>query len=188
MARVANDYLTGDFGKNVERFGAFTALSMHNARDAIAELERAVRDLDMSGGMINNFQSKGAKGEEKIYFDTREYDPFWETMQELDVPIYFHPRYAVPHDLKAGTKYGDRRHLLGAGIQFHLNLNWHLYAICSSGIFDRFPKVQTVAGYLGEKQSRHNYTTVTGSFVPYPSTSGEQATGSTTHSSVTRAL
>jgi 2,3-dihydroxybenzoate decarboxylase len=150
MAQVANDYLSGEVEKNPKRFGALAALSMHNAQDAADELRRAVKELGMFGGLVNDFQSKGADAEEKVYFDTPEYETFWETVQELDVPIYFHPRYAIPQDLATGTKYGDRKHLLGAGVQFHLDLSWHLYAMCSSGIFDRFPKVQIVAGHLGE--------------------------------------
>ncbi|KAF2443702.1 amidohydrolase-like protein 2 [Karstenula rhodostoma CBS 690.94] len=150
VARIANDYLAGEVKKNPQRFGALAALSMHNAKDAAEELRRAVTELGMFGGLVNDFQSKGADAEEKVYFDMPDYDPFWQTVEELDVPIYFHPRYAIPQDLKAGTKYGDRKHLLGAGVQFHLDLSWHLYAICSSGIFDRFPKVQIVAGHLGE--------------------------------------
>lgn len=150
VAQVANDYLAGEVKKNPKRFGALAALSMHNAQDAANELRRAVEELGMFGGLVNDFQSKGAEGEQKVYFDTPDYDPFWQTVEELDVPIYFHPRYLIPQDLKAGTKYGDRKHLVGAGVSFHLDLSWHLYAICSSGIFDRFPKVQIVAGHLGE--------------------------------------
>ena len=151
MAEVANDYLAGEVKKNPARFGAFAALSMHNAQDAADELRRAVKELGMFGGLVNDYQSKGANAEEKVYFDTPEYDSFWETVQELDVPIYFHPRYAIPQDLEPGTKYGSRKHMLGAGVQFHLDLSWHLYAVTSSGILDRFPKVQIVAGHLGEK-------------------------------------
>jgi 2,3-dihydroxybenzoate decarboxylase len=150
LARVANDYLAGEVKKNPKRFGAVAALSMHNAHDAANELMRAVKELGMFGALVNDFQSKGAEAEEKVYFDTPDFDPFWQTVQELDVPVYFHPRYAIAQDLKAGTKYGDRKHLLGAGVQFHLDLSWHLYAVCSSGVFDRFPKVQIVAGHLGE--------------------------------------
>lgn len=150
MAQVANDYLAGEVKKNPKRFGALAALSMHNAQDAADELKRAVKELGMFGGLVNDFQSKGENGDEKVYFDTRDYDSFWQTVQELDVPVYFHPRYAIHPDLQPGTKYGDRKHLLGAGVQFHLDLSWHLYAIMSSGIFDRYPKVQIVAGHLGE--------------------------------------
>lgn len=151
MAQVANNYLAGEVGKNPKRFGGLAALSMHNAQTAAEELTRAVKELGMFGGLLNDFQSKGVDGEEKVYFDTAEYDAFWKTVQDLDVPIYFHPRYAIQQDLQPGTKYGDRKHLLGAGVQFHLDLSWHLYAICSSGFFDKYPSVQIVAGHLGEK-------------------------------------
>lgn len=150
VARNANDYLAGEVKKNPKRFGGFAALSMHNSQDAADELKRAVQELGMFGAMINDFQSKGAEGEEKVYFDTPDYELFWKTVDELDVPVYFHPRYAIRQDLQPGTKYGDRKHLLGAGVQFHLDLSWHLYAICSAGIFDRYPKIQIVAGHLGE--------------------------------------
>ncbi|PVH98425.1 amidohydrolase-like protein 2 [Periconia macrospinosa] len=150
LAQVANDYLSGEVKKNPKRFGALAALSMHNATDAANELRRAVTELGMFGGLVNDFQSRGSEGEEKVYFDTPEYDEFWKTVEELDVPIYFHPRYAIPQDLAKGTKYGDRKHLLGAGVQFHLDLSWHLYAVCSSGVLDRFPGVKIVAGHLGE--------------------------------------
>lgn len=179
VARIANDYLAGEVKKNPEQFGALAALSMHNAQDATDELRRAVKELGMFGAMINDFQSKGANAEEKVYFDTPDYDPFWQTVQELDVPIYFHPRYAIAQDLQRGTKYGDRKHLLGAGVQFHLDLSWHLYAICSSGVFDRFPKVQIVAGHLGEGSVYLQEHTWLGlQRIASLSTYGELATGS----------
>jgi len=150
MATVANDYLAGEVKKNPARFGALAALSMHDPVQAAQELKRSVKELGMFGGLVNDFQSTGEAGGGKEYFDTPKFDPFWAMVQELDVPIYFHPRYAVPKDLEPGTKYGDRKHLLGAAVQFHLDLSFHLYAMCSSGVFDRFPKVQVVAGHLGE--------------------------------------
>lgn len=151
MATVANDYLAGEVKKNPARFGALAALSMHDPVQAAQELKRCVKVLGMFGGLVNDYQSTGEDGGGKEYFDTRKYDPFWEMVQELDVPIYFHPRYAIQQDLEPKTKYGDRRHLLGAAVQFHLDLSFHLYAVCSSGVFDRYPKVQIVAGHLGEK-------------------------------------
>ncbi|OCL10793.1 amidohydrolase-like protein 2 [Glonium stellatum] len=150
MARDANDYLAGEVKKNPARFGALAAVSMHDPHVAAGELRRAVKELGMFGGLVNDFQSSGLEGEIKEYFDTPKYYPFWETVQELDVPIYFHPRYAIKQDLRPDQKYGVRKHLLGAGVQFHLDLSFHLYAMCSSGIFDRYPKVQIIAGHLGE--------------------------------------
>jgi len=151
MAAEANDYLAGEVEKNPVRFGALAALSMHDPHEAAQELRRCVKELGMFGGLVNDFQSAGQDGELKEYFDTPKYHPFWETVQELDVPIYFHPRYAIKQDLEPDQKYGSRKHILGAGVQFHLDLSFHLYAMCSSGVFDKYPKVQIVAGHLGEK-------------------------------------
>ncbi len=64
--------------------------------------------------------------------------------------VSFGVGYATGPDLAAGSRFGDRKHLLGAGVQFHLDLSFHIYALCSSGVFDLFPKVQVVAGHLGE--------------------------------------
>jgi 2,3-dihydroxybenzoate decarboxylase len=151
MASEANDYLAGQVKKNPKRFGALAALSMHHPGQAAQELRRAVRDLGMFGGLVNDFQSTGENGGGKEFFDTPKYDPFWEVVQELDVPIYFHPRYRIKQDLGSDQPYGTRKHMLGAGVQFHLDLSFHLYAMCSSGTLDRYPSVKIVAGHLGEK-------------------------------------
>ncbi len=149
VAREANDYLAQEVKKNEARFGALAALSMHDPVQAAGELKRAILDLGMFGGLVNDYQSTGNDGKE--YFDTNKYDPFWKVVEELDVPIYFHPRYPTKKDLEPDQAWGARKHLLGAAVQFHLDLSYHIYAMCSSGIFDRFPKVQIVVGHLGEK-------------------------------------
>lgn len=150
LAVRSNNWLAAEARRNPQRFGALAALSMHDAAEAAAELRRAVKELGMFGALLNDFQSCGEDGGGKKYYDAEEYHVFWETVQELDVPVYMHPRYPPGPDLEPGTSYGPRRHLLGAAIQFHLDLSFHIYALASSGIFDKFPKVQVVCGHLGE--------------------------------------
>lgn len=150
LAQVANDYLSTEVAKIPSRFGALASIPMHSAQDAATELRRAVKELGFFGAILNDFQSVGEDGQGKEYFDTENLDPFWAEVQELGVPVYLHPRYMIKNDLLPGTKYGERKHLLGAGIQFHLDLSWHVYAICSSGVLDRFPGVQLVVGHMGE--------------------------------------
>ncbi|KAF4960817.1 hypothetical protein FGADI_650 [Fusarium gaditjirri] len=141
-AREANDWLAGQVSKRPERFGGLAALSMHDPEEAAQELERAVKKLGFFGGLVNDYQSvEGGSGRE--YFDTAKYDSFWKKVQELDVPIYLHPRYVSIKDLQPGSPYGDRPHLQGAAVQFHLDLSYHIYALCSSG-------AKIVAGHLGE--------------------------------------
>ncbi|KAH7143452.1 hypothetical protein EDB81DRAFT_842721 [Dactylonectria macrodidyma] len=150
LAVVSNDWLAREVARNPRRFGGLAALSMHDASEAATELRRAVKELGMFGAMLNDFQSVGPGGSGAKYYDSPEYHIFWKTVEELDVPVYMHPRYPAAPDLQPDGKYGPRKHLIGAAVQFHLDLSFHIYALCSSGIFDLFPKVQVVAGHLGE--------------------------------------
>ncbi|KAF7552060.1 hypothetical protein G7Z17_g4583 [Cylindrodendrum hubeiense] len=131
-AREANDWLADEVSKNPQRFGGLAALSMHDAQTAANELERAVKVLGFFGGLVNDYQII-SDGTEREYFDSVKYDVFWKKVEELDVPVYFHPRYPATKDLKEGTIYADRLHLLGAAVQFHIDLSLHVYAMCSSG-------------------------------------------------------
>lgn len=45
---------------NTMRFGAFAALSMHNASEAAAELNRTVTELGFLGALVNDYQQSGA--------------------------------------------------------------------------------------------------------------------------------
>jgi 2,3-dihydroxybenzoate decarboxylase len=147
-----NDWLAGEVAKNPSRFGGLAAISMHDPFQAASELERAVKESGFYGGIVNDYQLTGTDGLEKRFYDTPFYDPFWKKVQELDVPVYFHPRYPSVKELEAETSvYGSRMHLLGAGIQFHLDLSFHIYAMCSSGILVLFTVVTESFAYHSTK-------------------------------------
>jgi 2,3-dihydroxybenzoate decarboxylase len=131
-ASETNDWLATEVSKRPDRFGGLAALSMHDPQQAAEELERAVKVLGFFGGLVNDFQST-EDGTGKQFFDSVKYDCFWKKVEELDVPIYFHPRYPTQKNLEPGSLYGDRPQLLGAAVQFHLDLSFHIYAMCSSG-------------------------------------------------------
>ncbi|KAK7715927.1 hypothetical protein SLS57_006678 [Botryosphaeria dothidea] len=120
VAREANDWLAGEVKKNPQRFGALAAVSMHDPAQAAEELRRCVEELGMFGGLVNDWQSTGADGTGRKYYDTDEYDVFWSTVQELDVPIYFHPRYPPLEELKTGQGVQIVAGHLGEGIPFNL--------------------------------------------------------------------
>lgn len=134
-----NNWLAGEVAKNPSRFGGLAALSMHDPSQAARELERAVKELKFFGGILNDYQVTGKDGLQKEYYDTTLYDPFWKKVEELDVPIYFHPRYPSAKELSTDdSAYASRMHLLGAGVQFHLDLSFHVYAMCASGAHGTF--------------------------------------------------
>jgi 2,3-dihydroxybenzoate decarboxylase len=107
---------------------------MHDPEQAAQELTRAVKKLGMFGGLVNDFQSVGEDGSGREFYDTEKYLPFWKVVEELDVPIYFHPRWPPARELEADQPYGARRYLLGAGVSFYLELSFHIYAMCASGL------------------------------------------------------
>lgn len=148
IAVEANNWLAEQVSLNPSRFGGFASVSMHSPEEAALEARRAVKELGMFGVMINDFQETSS-GVNK-YYDAPEYRVFWKEISELGVPVYMHPRYPTNQDLEPGQKFGDRKHLLGAAVQFHLDLSFHVYGIASSGVFDEFPEVQLVIGHLGE--------------------------------------
>ncbi|KAM7187769.1 hypothetical protein V8F20_010826 [Naviculisporaceae sp. PSN 640] len=153
IAVEANNWLAEQVKRNPTRFGGFASVSMHDAAEAAAEARRAVKELGMFGVMINDFQEVPVSPEcpeGKKFYDAQEFRVFWKEISELGVPVYMHPRYPTEKDLSPGQKFGDRKHLLGAAVQFHLDLSFHVYSICTSGVFDEFPGVQLVIGHLGE--------------------------------------
>ena len=56
MAIEVNNELARQISNNTLRFGAFAALSMHNAKVADEELKRNVTEIGFLGGLVNDYQ------------------------------------------------------------------------------------------------------------------------------------
>ena len=138
-AQENNDFLAAQVARHPTRYGAFDHLSMHDPLRAAKELERAVRQLGFKGALVNG-HTLG------IYYDDRAYDPFWETMQALDVPLYLHPidPYQVPH------AYGGHPELVGASWGWGVETATHALRLLFGGVFDRFPRLTVILGHMGE--------------------------------------
>ena len=85
LARVGNDSLAAVCARYPERFPGFVAaVAMNEPRAMVAEARRAVRDLGALGVQIyTNVNGKP--------LDAPEFRPLFETMVELDRPIWMHP-------------------------------------------------------------------------------------------------
>src|SRR5271169_3511780 len=112
LAKRANDYMANIVSKNPTRFQGFASVSMHDPAEAAEELTRAVKKLGLVGCMLNDCwtlvskqdlintgQSSGPNGDTMLHYDTDSYDIFWKTVQDLDVPVYMHPRLASPTEI-----------------------------------------------------------------------------------------
>jgi 2,3-dihydroxybenzoate decarboxylase len=92
LAKECNDWIAAEAKKNPKRFGAFASVSMHRPAQAAEELRRAVTELGCCGVILNDWQSTGEDGNGIVMYDGPAFDPFWKAAEELDVPVYFHPK------------------------------------------------------------------------------------------------
>lgn len=65
---------------------------MHDPQEVAMELRRCVTQYDIKGALVNDTQRAGAEGDDIVFYDGPEWDVFWSTVTELDVPFYLHPR------------------------------------------------------------------------------------------------
>jgi predicted TIM-barrel fold metal-dependent hydrolase len=145
-AQFANDELRHIVDQNPGRFGGFAALPMQNPQAAADELERAVRQLGFHAPLVNSFSNIG--GDQGVTFlDEPQYEPFWERLQDLNVPLYLHPRNPVSSQQ---LMFRDHPELLAATWAYLVETSTHALRLITSGLFDRFPNVRVCLGHLGE--------------------------------------
>jgi len=139
LAAEANDLLTVEVQRRPERYAGFAHLAMQEPRAAADELERCIRELGFVGAMVNG-QTNG------IYLDDPRYEPFWERMQALDVPLYLHPgdSYATPHVLQGCPE------LLKPVWEWTTETSTHFLRLIFAGVFDRYPRLKFILGHMGE--------------------------------------
>ncbi len=138
-ARENNDFLAAQVARHPDRYGGFAHLPMHDPKQAADELERAVRQLGFKGALVNG-HTLGT------YYDGRLYDPFWERMQALDVPLYLHPIDPYP----TPQAYAGHPELVGATWGWGVETATHALRLLFGGVFDRFPGLTVIVGHMGE--------------------------------------
>lgn len=138
-AQQNNDFLAAQIARHPTRYAGFATLPMQDPRAAARELERAVKTLGFKGSLVNGHTNG-------TYYDDRAYDPFWEAMQELDVPMYLHPvnAYRDPYSVSGHPE------LAGATWGWGVETGTHALRILFGGVFDRFPKLKLIIGHMGE--------------------------------------
>jgi 2,3-dihydroxybenzoate decarboxylase len=142
-ARRANDNLAETVRATPQRFGGFATLATQDPHAAAVELERAVTDLGLVGGLING-RSHGR------YLDDPAYSELFDCAQRLEVPIYLHPTTPHPDVMAAwfAPYVDDGLHLASWG--FAAEAGTHVLRLIYSGLFDRYPRLQMIIGHLGE--------------------------------------
>jgi len=138
-AHEANDYLYGQIQQHPDRYRGFAHLAMQDVQAACDELKRCVEEMGFLGAMING-NTNG------VYLDDDCYQPFWERIVELNVPVYIHP--ADPHIQPWVLK--DYTVLQGTVCGWTTDNCSHILRLLFSGLFDRLPDLTVIMGHMGE--------------------------------------
>ena len=138
-AETVNDFLAGVISEHPDRFSGFCALALQDPKRAADELERAVTQLGLRGGLVNaHTQGK--------YLDDPSFRVVWERAEALDVPLYLHPANGVD---KADVLSGHPE-LEGPMWSWGLDTSTHALRLIFGGVFDDFPGAKLLLGHMGE--------------------------------------
>ena len=139
-ARAANDFLASVISEHPGRFQGLAAVPLQDPRQAAAELRRAVEELGLCGALVND-HTLGH------YLDEPQYDPFWETLQDLGVPLYIHPNPVPSDEWKVLQGYPGLDH---ATWSWAARTGGHALRLIFGGVFDQFPGARIILGHMGE--------------------------------------
>jgi aminocarboxymuconate-semialdehyde decarboxylase len=135
LAELANDDFAEICGKHPDRFSALAALPLQSPVEAADELERAVKELGLSGGtLMTNANGKP--------LDSPELMPVYEKAVKLDVPLFIHP--TSPMNSVAMDEYR-----LVPIIGFGVDTSVSVLRMVFSGLLERLPRLKLVASHLG---------------------------------------
>ncbi|MGE3986671.1 amidohydrolase family protein [Pseudorhodoplanes sp.] len=146
LAKKANDFLAEQVAKRPDRFQGLAALPMQDPDLAARELQRCVKELGFVGSLVNGFSQAGDPTV-PIYYDLKQYWPFWAENEKLGVPFYLHPRNPLPQDSRI---YDGHPWLLGPTWAFGQETAVHALRLMASGLFDTHPNLKIVLGHMGE--------------------------------------
>ncbi|WP_321797545.1 amidohydrolase family protein [Caballeronia sp. J97] len=138
-AKLMNDRLAEVIAKHPTRFSGFAALPTQDPNEAAKELERAVTELGLKGGVVNA-HTQGR------YLDDPSFNVLWERLVDLDVPLYLHPANGVdaPHVLSGHPE------LVGPMWSWGNDTASHVLRCVFGGVFDRFSEAKLMVGHMGE--------------------------------------
>jgi len=141
LARIANDELAELVLKYPDRFAAGIAcLPMTDLEAAIAEAERAVKDLRMRA--VEIYTDIAGKP-----LDSPEFIPLYEKMVELDRPIFIHPLREMTVPDYPGEKISKYRVWTKLGWPYTTALA--MTRLVCGGVMERVPDLKIVTHHCG---------------------------------------
>ena len=139
FAPLANDILADAIRRHPDRLVGMIAVAPQDPAAAAREIQRGVNQLGMNAVVINSH----TQGE---YLSATKFWPIFEAAEALDTPIYLHPNAMPASMIQPFLEAGLDGAIYGFGVETGL----HALRLITSGVFDRFPKLQVILGHMGE--------------------------------------
>ncbi len=141
LARLANDGLAALCRAHPDRFPSFIASPpMNNPDAAVAEIERAVRELGACGVQIHsNVDGKA--------LDAPELLPVFARIAELGRPVFLHPARPMEHADYRAEDVSKFEIFWGLGWAYETSAA--MARIVFSGLFDKLPDLTIIAHHWG---------------------------------------
>lgn len=133
--RLANDEIRRVADEYPDRFIPMGTVPFLTG-EYLDEIERCVEDLGFPA--IQIFSNVNGK-----LLDRDEFEPFWATVDELDVPVWIHPQLYDWHDFEEGMTWIYK--MLG----WPFETTVALARLVFSGVLDRHRNVEIVSHHLG---------------------------------------
>ncbi|MEX2180019.1 MAG: amidohydrolase family protein [Gemmatimonadaceae bacterium] len=138
--RIYNDWLAGYCSAAPDRLVGVGAVPMQDPAAAALEAERCVRELGFRGVFVRPNPILGMWPHHAVY------DPLWEVVQGLGVPVGFHPA-GFPDTFGAAQTYGPQWSgitPLGKVINFMIDVVNTFTMMIAAGVLDRFPALRLI--------------------------------------------
>src|SRR5262245_35654621 len=141
LARLANDSLADICRRHPDRFPTFVAsLPMNNIDAALAETDRAVRELGARGVQVfTNVAGKPLSGLEQL--------PIFRRMVAHDLPVWVHPM--------RGPNFPDYASEQASEAEIWFSFGWPyettacMTRLIYSGIFEELPDLKIITHHMG---------------------------------------
>jgi uncharacterized protein len=141
LAKLANDEMADLVEKYPDRFPGFVAsLAMNNPEASLREIDRAINELGATG--IQVFSNANGKP-----LDAPEFQPLWDRMAELGLPIWIHPARVAGFTDYPGEPRSKYDIWWAFGWPYETSVA--MARLAFSGIFDRHPDLRIITHHLG---------------------------------------
>jgi aminocarboxymuconate-semialdehyde decarboxylase len=141
LARIANDGMAELVARHPDRFPGFVAsLPLADADAAMAELHRALRDLNARGVQI--FSNVNGRA-----LDAPEYLALFAAMADYDLPVWLHPY--------RGAEVADYASEATSQFEIWWTFGWPyetsvaMARLVFAGLFDRHPAMKIITHHMG---------------------------------------